>query len=226
MSASAGADLTLAQHYDSRREAVSQLVGELSLAALATRVPGCPLWDVRELVSHLAALPHDALDGRSEGAGSDPWTARQVLERQGVVIADLLAEWDEWGPQFATVLDALGAVGQRVVFDATLHEDDLREALGEPYGDSPTHTMVLAGLIDTARERLSAAAASGLTVRAAGRSWELGQGTPVATVTAPGLGELARALAGRRSKEQLAALDWEGDSAPFLPHLPLVITPV
>lgn len=226
MSASTSDELTLAQHYDSRREAVSRLVAELPPDALATRVPGCPLWDVRELVSHLAALPHDALDGRSEGAGSDPWTARQVSERQGVAIPDLLAEWDEWGPQFATVLDDLGPVGLRVVFDATLHEDDLREALGEPYRDSPTHTMVLDNLIVAARERLSAAGAPGLTVRAAGRSWELGEGSPVAALTAPDLGELARALSGRRSKEQLAALDWAGNSAPFLPHLPLVITPV
>jgi hypothetical protein len=58
-----------------------------------------------------------------------------------------------------------------------------------------------------------------LRVEATGlRDWMVGRGEPAATLRA-GPFTLLRALSGRRTMDEVRALDWEGDPEPFLPHL-------
>jgi hypothetical protein len=52
----------------------------------------------------------------------------------------------------------------------------------------------------------------------------VGTGTVVATVTAPAF-EIARACAGRRSADQIAAFAWTGDASRFLPLISQYSTP-
>ena len=207
------------EHYRSQRERVTELVRGLDDEQLATRVPGCPAWTVRDLLSHLTGLSADLAAGNVEGAGSPEWTAKQVADRQDRTVPELLAEWDEYGPQVDAVIDDLGFEGYRIFYDATMHEDDLREALGLPLGTGPTQTEVLGGLVALTGPRLKGLPP--LRLRAGERTWDFCDSEPVAVLTAPDEGELARVLGGRRSYDRMRALDWQGDPEPYLPHLTL-----
>lgn len=205
------------EHYKAQRERITELVQGLSDEQLATIVPGCPQWSVRDLVSHLSALAADVAQGRNEGAGSDAWTARQIVERADQPLDVLLAEWAEHGPQVDAMINDLGLEGYRIFYDAAMHEDDLREALGLPLADSPTHAEVLGGMAAVAGSRLTGLPP--LELRAGDRNWAYGEGPAVAVLTAPDEGELGRVLAGRRSAEQLQVLDWTGAPEPYLDAL-------
>jgi hypothetical protein len=100
-----------------------------------------------------------------------------------------------------------------------MHGDDLREAVGLPLGSSPTHDVVLDGIV--ARARTRAEGLGTLTLRADGREWVLGEGAPAAVLTVPGTGELARVVGARRDDAAVRAMAWEGDPEPWIPVLPL-----
>jgi uncharacterized protein (TIGR03083 family) len=215
--------VTPREHYRSQRERITALVRELTDEQLATRVPGCPDWSVREVLAHLTAVPVDVAAGRLEGAGTPPWTGRQVAERQDWSLQQLLAEWDEHGPELEAALDGFGDVAFRFYWDATMHEDDVREALGLPLAEGPTQDAVLDGLVAGVGSRIDGLPP--LRLHAGERTWVLCQAPPVTELRAPDAGELARALAGRRSYDRIRAMDWSGDPEPYLPHLTLFPPP-
>ncbi len=207
--------------YARQRADIVALVRDLGPDEQARTVPGCPAWQVRELVSHLAGLPADVANGRLEGAGSEAWTAVQVAERQGRSTHELLEEWARHAPALEAQLDAFGIMGYRISYDITMHGDDLREALGDPLGASPDHLFVLEGLVGRVRDKVTEAGLPGLTLAAGERTWTVGEGPTVATVRASDTGELARALGGRRTATCLRSMVEVGDAEPFLPHLTL-----
>jgi len=171
------------------------------------------------VLAHLIGLAADVVTGRLDGAGSPGWTARQVEERQGRSVEELLAEWDEVGPQAEAALPSLGGVGWRFVYDITLHDDDLREALGLPLGEGGTHVVVLDGLVKRVGAQLQGLPP--LRFRAGEQTWVLCEAEPATELRVDTAGELSRVLGGRRSEEQIRVLDWSGDPEPFLPHLSL-----
>jgi uncharacterized protein (TIGR03083 family) len=207
------------EHYRVQRQRVTELVQGLDDRQLEERVPGCPAWTVREVLSHLTGLAADVTAGRVEGAGTPPWTAAQVDARKGWSREQLLTEWAEYGPQLEAAVDGFGRMARALVFDVTMHEDDMREALGLPLGDAPTHAITLEGIAARAAQKVEAAGLA--PMRLVGGRTALGAEDAAVTLTVPGEGELARVLGGRRSHEQIRELDWTGDPEPYLPHLPL-----
>jgi uncharacterized protein (TIGR03083 family) len=191
----------------------------LTDAQLQTVVPGCPLWTVKGVVSHLTGLTADVCSGRLEGAGTPAWAQAQVDERASVPLADVVQEWTARGPGFEASLPEWGFRGWVFTYDVTMHGDDVREALGLPLPTSETHAAVLDGLIDQARRRAEGFGA--LALAAGDRTWMVGEGEPVASLTAPDEGELGRVLGGRRSDDAVRAMAWTGDPEPWLPVLPL-----
>ena len=213
------------EHYRAQRARVTELAQGLDEGQLATRVPACPGWTVHALLSHLTGLTADVAAGRLDGAGTPPWTAKQIADRQDVPVDDLLAEWDRFGPEVESGMDQFGAVAWRFVYDVTMHEDDLREALGMPAGTGRTQDTVLDGLANRAGQKITQASLPALRVVTTDREWTLGEGEPVATLTVPDKGELQRVLGGRRALATMRALDWQGDPEPYLPHLTLFPPP-
>lgn len=132
----------------------------------------CGAWRVRDLVSHLVGNVADVLVMNLTDAGSETFNQRQVDERADRSPAELLAEWNEKGPQMAAMGESLpadlwdselpgfnftmGFGAQRLLEDLWVHAQDIRIPLGdEPLRDGP-------GLVAT------------LEVIA----WELGQRVP------------------------------------------------
>jgi uncharacterized protein (TIGR03083 family) len=147
----------------SRTEIVEGLVAELAafgaligpLDADAWAAPTrCEGWTVADVSAHVIGSMADVVSGRLEGLGSPEVTAREVAERQGRSPAELAAELDgvtkltfELGQAFDDAAWAApapggydGSLGEGVEalwYDAYLHADDIRVALGRPSERGP-----------------------------------------------------------------------------------------
>ena len=198
--------------YASCRGRVLDLVDTLPPADADRPVPGTPGWTVRDVVAHLAGVAADVTAGRIDGAGTPPWTARQVAERADVPMAEIVQEWRGLGPSVDPVVSA----APRIAFDALVHEQDLRCAVGlDGPGDHDAADAAVQIVIDGLGRRLERAGAPALRVVAGETEWIIGPGEPAATLRLP-FGELFRVLFGRRSEAQVRACSWEGDPAPYL----------
>src|SRR4051794_15280760 len=127
---------TLGALYEETRQRVVNLVREATFAdsfAAVAPVPACPAWRVRDGVAHPSGPATDIASGNLDGAATDAWTAAQVDARRDLSLDDLLAESDDVGPQLASFLDDFpGRYGAQIVADVTVHEHDIRGALGRP----------------------------------------------------------------------------------------------
>lgn len=185
-----------------------------------TPVPTCPLWTVRNVLSHVAGIPADILAGNVDGAATDPWTAAQVEARRELSIEEICSEWHETGPRIDGMIDGFGRTGEQLLVDLTTHEFDVRHALGKP-GPKDLAVWDIGVDFGAAMVLDAAVAARGLepmAVRVGDRSWRLGgegEGDVRTTLSTTAF-ELVRALTGRRSRAQVAALDWSADPAPYL----------
>lgn len=201
--------------YAEGRERIIELVAD---ADPDVPVPTCPRWTVKDVLAHVAGIPADILAGRLDGVATDPWTQAQVDARADRTIAEISDEWRETGPQIDAMVDSFGPTGAQLLFDLTTHEHDIRLALGRP-GARDAKVLAVANdftITHLHSQRVSAAGPGALEIRSGDQSWTVGEGEPVATLTAEPF-ELMRALSGRRTPEQIAAMDWTGDPTPFLP---------
>lgn len=209
--------MTPSELYADVRERISGLVRDLPADRAETPVPGCPGWSVRDVVAHSAGTVADAVAGNLDGAGGDEWTARQVAERAGVPMADLLAEWADRSALLEANLDAAPkAISRTLLVDLVTHEHDIRGALGEPGGrDTEAYAIGLKAYHVGLAKKIEELGLPGLHLAAPGWDFDAGP-DPTTKVTAPDSFELFRALSGRRGRGQVLAYDWSGDATPYL----------
>ena len=212
--------------YFAVRERVVGTVAMCSDDQLALPVPACPAWSVHELFAHLVSMPVAILEGDVPaevmgGGDPNPWLNRLVEEHARRPVVELARRWAGNDVALAAVVDGAGLL----LADIFTHEGDLHGAIGSranrstPELDSQIDAA-LAGLqkdigaaglpplaVDNGHEvRVSAAGDAGWTLR-----------TDFWTAH--------RALNSRRTREELRAIDHEGDPEPYLDvmhrHLPL-----
>jgi uncharacterized protein (TIGR03083 family) len=202
----------LARLYRDTRERLTALVAALDEAALATPVPACPGWLVQDVVAHLAAIVEDALAGRLTGPPSEAETAVQVARYKGRPMTRTLAEWTAGAPQFEEIISAFDV--PPAVVDVASHEQDIRGALDRPGARDAEAIWQMGGwLLRGLRSPVP------LRVTVEDAEFRAGpEGEPVLELTTTRF-EAFRWRMGRRSRDQLAALDWSGDPAPVLDHL-------
>jgi uncharacterized protein (TIGR03083 family) len=199
----------VADAYAGCRRRISELVRPLAPEASSAVVPACPVWMVRDVISHLAGVVDDALAGRLDGVATEPWTAAQVEARRHRSVGEILDEWDEKSPLFDPALDVIGPRGRQAVLDVATHEHDIRGALGAP-GGRDTDAVAI-GVSFVAAVFVAAAAGRGSPLRveiAGGESFGPDAGPGVRVLRGEAW-ELMRAMTGRRSAGQLRRLDWE-----------------
>jgi uncharacterized protein (TIGR03083 family) len=239
--------------YEDGRARIVGLVAEVDDPSSVT-VPACPIWSLHDLISHMTGNCADVMRGNVQGVASDEWTAAQVEERKGRSTEDVLAEWAEVAPSFAAMIDDFpGSYGAMTVGDVTVHEHDVRGALGRPdERDSDGIAIATDFLMNViVHHALTAFGLGPLELRTEDRSWVVGTGgpasgdpdawqtallsndppdppgPPAATVSADSF-ELFRAISGRRSAEQIRRFDWSVDPEPYLAifgHGPFTVRP-
>lgn len=203
--------------YTNARLRITDLLRQDGGAAPNTRSGACPNWTVREILAHLVGVTDDALAGNLGGAGTDPWTEAQVDKRSKCSLEEILAEWDETGPQLEQAIAGVGAGANQLVFDTASHEHDIRQALHAPGAqDADSTHIALEFVLGAWSGNFSSEGFEPLRLNAGTTTVEAGEGEPVATVAMPAF-EALRALSGRRSTAQLVAYDWDADPTLWLP---------
>ena len=197
------------QAWREAHERVCALVTGVSAEATEQRVPACPDWTVRDLLSHVVGLGADVLDGDEPDDHNETWTQAQVEARRDRSVEQLVAEWRG----LADDLEAwMREHGTRPLGDVTIHEQDLRSALGVPGArDSAAYAVV--------RDRMVgrfAARVEGLPpIALVGESWTwTSDGRPsdaAAVVVSASDFDLGRALMSRRTADQLRSWTTRGD---------------
>lgn len=169
----------LSAGYRSGRERLSAYVIGLTDEQLATPVPACPGWTVKETFCHVVANPIDGMAGRINGVPTDEFTADQIARFRDHTVVELVDLW-VGASAIDAVIEQVGPPMAPIVIDMHTHEQDIRLALGDPVLQE---LPVVAAMAATGRE---------LT----GASDEIGDV------------ELMRARLGRRSAAQVAAWPW------------------
>jgi uncharacterized protein (TIGR03083 family) len=210
--------------YDRVRLRVGGLVAG---ADVELPVPACPGWTVRQVVAHLAGLADDVLRGAVDQYAQPEWTARQVATRQDVPIGELLNAWEASIPALRSaplppIGQAFKTLGRLLFADASVHEHDVRGALGCRDSDDEAVLLSLGSSVDLLGRVLRRPQEQGLVppvrVVATGvRSWHFGDGSEAVTVEAAPF-ELWRGLTGRRTRFEVTQLRWVGDPSPVLPY--------
>ena len=208
---------------------------------LGQPVPACPAWSVRDVVGHVAGIAKDAVTGilppldlvemyRDETVATtrDDMTDQQVVRSRGLSFDDLV---DDWRAATKSLLPMLRGeepfpgkpplgVNSVLVTDLWVHDADVGGALGRPHpADDASTSAALASYAFLVGMRVQALRLPAMALRYGDKVKVLGDGEPAATVTADRY-ELARMLAGRRSRRQIAAMDWDGDPTPYLEIIP------
>ncbi|MFE0023722.1 maleylpyruvate isomerase N-terminal domain-containing protein [Amycolatopsis sp. NPDC059021] len=192
------------------RTTISTLVTSAAEDIGDRTVPACPEWTVRDLLAHLADIA--ALVTRR--LGGEPDTDAESAAQHGSVRV-VLDAWAVLGEQVASLI--AGGGGHLMIMDALSHELDLHRILGTaPERGHPAFRNSLDVVVRGMGEHLAKHDVPALEVRAAGQRWSLGDGAPAATVTGADY-DILRSFTGRRSSDQIRALDWSADPAPWIP---------
>lgn len=205
---------TRGQHYTAARDHLATLVMARA-ADEHVAVPATPGWDVHDVVAHLTGVAQDVVAGQVPKTGPSPtWTAGHVARGRDATVEDLVHRWRAASPAVERLLD------QRPVWplllDVVAHEYDVRAALGDRTGRDDE---VIPLCSDILLQSLQVPVPLVVSTERGDVSVGPGQDAAAPLRLRTTAFEAFRWRLGRRSRPQLASMDWTGDPAPVLDHL-------
>ena len=205
-------DIDCGEIYERKRRELVALLTECGAEELAQTVPATPAWSVRDVLAHVVGVAAD-LNAQDFGTGDpEAWTSAQVAARRDKSVADLGREWDREAPMFEEGLRLFGyELGCHYVGDLLQHTGDVRHALGltRP-ADDEALVVALDLYLMSFDDSLTDAQLGAVEITVDPEHWTLASGPVVASISADRY-ELFRSLGGRRSENQVRALQWSGD---------------
>jgi uncharacterized protein (TIGR03083 family) len=202
----------IARLYHETRERIIALVRGHDDAAWSTAVAACPGWSVRDVVAHLTAVAEDWASGRLAGPPTDEQTAAQIARFGGREVAEFLAAWTDAAAQLDHLVETTGVAPP--LGDIICHEHDVRGAMGRPGArDSAAVWWASDRLLTDLRTPVP------LRVTVEDAQYRSGPADRAEIQLRTTRFEALRWRTGRRSLDQLAAMDWSGDPTPVLDHL-------
>ena len=194
--------------YQALRGRVTEVVEAADAGALLDgRRPRRPSGAAHDVLAHLVGVPDDVVNGRLDGIASDAWTQAQVDARADASTAELLAEWDEYGPQFEALLAAGPAeIAGQALFDAA--HARARPAPRARCARRPRQRRDRRGLGVDRRRAYARRRARALLRRPRPASRCRAPAMSVARIEATRF-ELFRAVAGRRTADEVASYGWD-----------------
>ncbi len=181
-------------------------------------VPATPGWTLHDVVAHVTGAAEDAASGRVPTAGPTPeWTAGHVARGGDATTSELLDRWAVASPAVEALLDRTPI--WPLVFDATAHEHDVRGAVGDRGARDSVGVVLGAKLLlgTLTVEAPLRVVTEHHDVRVGPEHADPERAEHVLLRTTDF--EAFRWRLGRRSRAQLAAMDWSADPEPFLDHL-------
>jgi uncharacterized protein (TIGR03083 family) len=202
----------LAHLYRETQARITALVTGPDDAAWSTAIPACPGWSVRDVIAHLTAVAEDWSRAELAGAPTDEETAAQIARFDGKDAAQILAAWTDAAAELDHMADTAGM--EPPLGDIIVHEHDVRAAVGRPGArDSEAVRYVADRLLRDLRTPVP------LRVSVGEAQYRSGPNDRAEIQLRTTCFEALRWRTGRRSRAQLAAMDWSGDPTPVLDHL-------
>ena len=202
-------DELVGDHYRRSRDRVSTLLRSLPADVAAWPVEACPGWDVHAVVAHLVCVVDDALAGRLTGPPTPDVTAAQVARMCDVPLESMLDQWSEQAAAFEELISQADVWPAAI--DVLSHEHDLRHAVGRPGArDDPSINVVgwmLIGWLEGPPIRFDL----GTSRHVSG-----GSSAPPERDVRTTAFEVLRFRLGRRSADQVRALEWSPGPPPSL----------
>jgi uncharacterized protein (TIGR03083 family) len=179
-------------------------------------VPTCPGWTIRDMAAHLAGFFGAYKTGKGMEAFGEGWAEREIDARKDKSFRECIEEWTEHVRDPGDLFES--PLGPVAVADVLAHEQDIRTALNVPGARDdesivPSVEMALSFLGKKAGDELPT-----LKIVTEDLERQIGDGEPAATLRTSTF-ELFRTLHGRRTIDQIRALDWEGDAEPWTTSL-------
>jgi uncharacterized protein (TIGR03083 family) len=206
-------DLDPASLYEQERLRFIAMLRAVPTGRLSTPVAATPGWTIRDVVAHVVGITADLNAQRFGDGDPDSWTADQLAQRADHPLEKLVVEWDREAPSFESGLRLFGhQFGAHFLADLLQHGFDVAAALGQ--GRRRDDECVAVGLsfyLESFAESLDGAGAGAVEMIASAERHLVGTGDVVASVRAS-RHELFRALGGRRTIAEIAALDWSGNN--------------
>jgi uncharacterized protein (TIGR03083 family) len=213
--------------YATMRDEFIEFVRALSVADQETIVPSCPAWTVRDVVAHVTGVNSDVVGGNVAALGADDWTQHQVESRAEMSLAEICDEWEGLAPRTTVFISDDPFWGVRIAADLVSHVHDVLDALGRSHDEltvSGRNGVAIRSALSRYGpffcERAASAALPVVSVTVVpdeigGQAWQSGEGVAAAELSGSAF-ELLQAFTGRRTLEQVLAMDWSGDPEPYL----------
>lgn len=201
--------------YRDARRRISAAVQDLTPEQLATVVPACPRWTVRDLIGHLAGVTADVAHNNLAGAPGEEWTAAHVAARCERSVPELLDEWESLGPRWEEIARRAAHpsfIVRNPFLDTGVHEADIYGALGLPRQPADIYQAIVASVVPRVGEDFDGLGV--FTVSTPDGEYRIGNGDTEASVQVDTY-ELSRAVFGRRSRAQIEAWNWAGEPGEF-----------
>lgn len=185
-------------------------------------VPACPGWSAHELLTHVVSMPTAILAGDlPEGGDPNPWLQRLVDENSHREFGDLAQLWSADDEALAGLVRGAGLL----LADLFVHESDLHAAVGSVgHREAPELPTQLGASLAALQKQLAQTELAPICVDTGQLRMATSDGDPGWTLRCSAW-EAHRALNSRRTREELLALEHDGEPAAYFEilheHLPL-----
>ena len=204
-------------HSDAYERAHQRICGLLDEQTAEVEVPTCPGWTVKDVVAHLAGFFTAFRSGDPKEVFGPGWGDREVKARRDRALQECVTEWSELLQHSDDLFES--QLAPVAVSDVLAHEQDIRTALNRPGARDDENIIPAVEMgLSFVEQGAQSADLPVLRLITEGVDRKVGQGEPVVTLRTTTF-ELFRALHGRRTVEQVKAMEWEGDPGPWLPLL-------
>lgn len=230
--------------YSETRDRLLELVRTLSDDELATTVPACPAWTIKDLVAHLCHVAESYTTGNiPQATGSaeevvsgwsdeerfrarDAWTSSGVDARRDRTLDEIIAEWNGHAKVLCEMISGArpwpdnvpGFIAQYgAVGDISAHDNDVRGALGLPADrEGEARDISYEAQVFLLQARANDADVPAVRFVTERAEHVVGKGDVTATIDVDWF-EFLRALGGRRSADQIREMFGNVNAKPYLP---------
>lgn len=211
-----GADRDLVGwHYEQARQRLDAILRRLDTAGWETPVAACPGWRVRDVLAHMVGIIEDAAAGVISGPPNEEQTAAEVDRHRD---DDPLALLDQWAASAPLIIERVSETETwPAAYDVTTHEHDVRAALGQP-GARDHESLELFATQLFARLKVPLALTVDVGTRDFSTGGTTGSGAPALKLKTTSF-DFFRLRLGRRTRDEVLAMDWSADPSKIVDHL-------
>lgn len=198
------------------RQSMGRILSLVHNGNADTPVPACPGWTVSDTIAHSLGVLTDISAGKIDDSGKDDWAAEHIRRVGDRSLSHIAAEWHQ---RANTTPAAFETYGDVLVADLVTHEFDIKGAIGNRQGrDLPVVRTVALFYLNALDHAWRLYGVPPLQIITEDKRIDIGGDEPDAHVVMSWW-EATRVVSGRRSPEQVRALEWNVSPSEWIEDL-------